>query len=43
MYNVVLISAIQQSDSVLHMYDFLIFFSVIVYHRILNIVFCAVQ
>ena len=37
-YNVVLISALQQSDSVIHF--FLIFFSIMVNHRILNIVLC---
>ena len=37
-YNVVLISALQQSDSVIHI--FLIFFSIMVNHRILNIVLC---
>ena len=36
-YNVVLISAIQQNESVIHTY-FSIFFSIMVYHRILNIV-----
>ena len=40
-YNVVLISTIQQSDSVVHIYTFFfIFFSIMVYHRILNIVPC---
>ena len=43
-YTVVLISAVQQSDSVIHMYTFFfILFSIMVYHRILNIVPCAVQ
>ena len=44
-YNVVLITAIQQSDSVIHIYTvfFKIFFSIMVYHRILNIVPCAIQ
>ena len=44
-YNVVLTSAIQQSDSVMHIntFFFLIFFSIMVYHRILNIVLCAIQ
>ena len=37
-----LISAVQQSDSVTHIYTFKIF-SIVVYHRILNIVLCAVQ
>ena len=35
--NVVLISAVQQSDSFIHIYtSFLIFFSIMVYHRILS-------
>ena len=43
-YNVVLISAVQQNDSVIHIHTFfLIFFSIMVYHRILNIVPCALQ
>ena len=43
-YNVMLISPVQQSVSVIHIYTFLfIFFSVTVYHRILNIVPCALQ
>ena len=38
MYNVVLISVVQQSDLVIHVHTFfLIFFSIMVYHRILNI------
>ena len=38
-YNVVLVSAVHQSDSVTHIYiHFKIFFSIIVYFRILNIV-----
>ena len=37
-----LISAEQQSDSVIHIYTFFfIFFSIMVYHRILNIVPCV--
>ena len=38
-YNV-LISIVQQNDSVLYIY-ILIFFSIVVYHRLLNIVLCA--
>ena len=40
-----LISAVQKSDLVIHIhiYYFSIFFSIVVYHRILNIVPCAVQ
>jgi len=42
-YNVFASSA-QQSDSVLHMYTFFfIFFSTVIYHRILNTVPCAIQ
>ena len=37
-----LISAVQQSDSVIHIF-FFIFFSIMVYHRILSIIPCAVQ
>ena len=36
-YNVVLISGVQQNESVIHMYFFM-FFSIMFYHRILNIV-----
>ena len=42
-YNVVLISAVQQSDLVIYMYIFFIFIFVMVYHRILNIVLCGLQ
>ena len=43
-YNVVLISAVQHSDSVIHIYTFfLVFSSIMVYHRILNIVACAIR
>ena len=40
MYNVTLISDVQQSDSGIHIYvtSFFIFFSILVYHRILYIV-----
>ena len=41
-YNVVLISAVQQHDSVIHIIIFHIF-SIVVYHRILNIYPCAIQ
>ena len=41
-YNIVLISAIQKSDSVLHIYFFK-FFSIMIYYMILNIVPCAIQ
>ena len=43
-YSVVLISAVQQSDSVIHVYtSFFIFFSIMVYPRRLDIVSCAIQ
>ena len=42
-YNV-LISVVQQTDSDIHIYTFFfIFFSFMVYHRILNIVPCAIH
>ena len=39
MYNVVLVSAVQQSDLVIHIYSFFFrtFFSIMVYHWILSI------
>lgn len=41
-YNVVLVSNLQQSDSDTHPHIFFsIFFSIMIYHRILNIVACA--
>ena len=46
LYNVVLISAVQQSESAIciHVHIlFLIFFSIMAYHRILDIVLCAIQ
>ena len=44
MYNVALITAIQQSDLIIHIYiHFKISFSIMVYHRILHIVLCAMQ
>ena len=43
-YSFELISAVQQTDSVIHIYTFFfVFFSIIVYHRILNIVICDIQ
>ena len=45
-YNVVLISTAQQSDLVMHTYIYafsVIFFSIVFYYRILNIVPCAIQ
>ena len=43
-YNVMLVSAVQQNDSVIHMCAlFFVFFSIMVYHKILNIVPCVIQ
>ena len=42
-YNVVLVSAVQQSESVIHIYILPIIYSNMVYHRILNIVPCVMQ
>ena len=43
-HSVMLISAVQQGDSVIHMYTlFFRFFSIMVYPRILNIAPCAIQ
>ena len=44
-YSVVLIMAIQKSDSVIHIYvySFFIIFSTMVYHWILNTVPCTIQ
>ena len=43
-YSIVLISAVQQSDSAMNVYAFLfIFFSIMVYHRILKIFPYAIQ
>ena len=39
-YNVVLVSGVEQSDSLIY---FFIFFYIVVYHRILNIFPCTVQ
>ena len=41
--NIVLVSGVQQSDSVIHVYIFFIFFSVIGYYKTLNIVPSAIQ
>ena len=41
-YNFVLISTVQQSDSVIYTFSFIIF-STMAYHRILNIVLCDIQ
>ena len=43
MYNVVFISAAQQGDSVIIFTFLFIFFSFMVYYRILNIVPCVIQ
>ena len=42
-YNVVLFSGLQKSDSVIYIYKMSQFFSIIGYNTILNIVPCAVQ
>ena len=48
-YNVVLITAVQKSDSIIpiyiyiHTHSFLIFFSIMVYHRLVSIVLSAIQ
>ena len=44
-YNVVLVSSVQQRDSVIYIYGFFFFrlFSIIHYYYILSIVLCAVQ
>ena len=41
-YNVVLVSAVQQSDYYTYIF-FVIFLSIMLYHKILNIVPCAAQ
>ena len=41
-YNVVLVSAVQQSDYYTYIF-FVIFLSIMLYHKILNIVPCAMQ
>ena len=43
LYNVVLVSAVQQSESVLYVYIVFRLSSIIGYYKILNIVPCAVQ
>ena len=42
LYNVVLVSAVQRSDSSSHIVSFIVF-SVMIYHRILNIAPCAIE
>ena len=43
-YNILLVSVVQNSNSVKHIHTFsFIFFPIIIYHRILNIVSCAIQ
>ena len=42
-YNVVLVPGVQQSDSVIYTILFFIFFYMMIYYRILNIVPCAIQ
>ena len=41
-YNLVLVSGVQHCDSVIHVFFFIIF-SIMVYHRTLNMVLCAMQ
>ena len=41
--NVELVSTVQKSDSIIHMCSFLHLFSVMGYHRVLNIVLCALK
>ena len=44
LYNVVLVSGVQQSDSVIYIYIFFFrFFFITGYYKILNIVPCAMQ
>ena len=45
MHNIVLIAAVEQSNSAIHTYiHFLkIFFTIMIYHRILNVVLWAIQ
>ena len=42
-YKIMPISAVQQSNSFIHTYTFLILFSITVYHRILNTIPWAIQ
>ena len=46
-YNIVLVSGVQQSESVIylytHIYNFFRLFSIIDYYKILNIIPCAIQ
>ena len=43
-YHIVLVSTVHQSDSLMRIYTlFSIFFSIIVYHRVLTLLPCAVQ
>ena len=45
-YNIVLISGVQQSDSYIYVciyIYFFLFFSIMIYHRILNIILCAIH
>ena len=40
-YNILLVSGVQQSDSIIYIY--FLFFSIIVYFKISNIVLCAIH
>ena len=42
-YNIVLVSGIQQSDSVIHIHNLFRLFSIISYYKILNILPCAIR
>jgi len=42
-YNIVLVSGVQQSDSDIYVYFFLAIFSIIEYYKLLSTVPCAVQ
>ena len=42
MYSVVLVSGVQQSDFIIHISIFFIFFSYIGYYRLLSRVLCAI-
>ena len=43
-YNIVLVSSVQQSDSIIHKYIFFFrFFSIVGYYKKLKIIPCAIQ
>jgi len=46
MYNIVLVSGVQQSDSIIHMYTYILFhliLPIIGYYKVLNIVPCTTR